>query len=132
MKFCRSRIDQGKAGWGKMIGGLALVTLQHNVMICQYTQVTLPEKVDLLVSEPFGYMLYNERMLETYLHAKKWLKPGGEFTAVRIMTLKFAGTWSCVARLPLTEELGQTNFVCVTKSFSLSKETSWPCQTVNH
>lgn len=24
-----------------------------------------------------GYMLYNERMLETYLHAKKWLKPGG-------------------------------------------------------
>lgn len=26
-----------------------------------------------------GYMLFNERMLETYLHAKKWLKPGGEF-----------------------------------------------------
>lgn len=25
-----------------------------------------------------GYMLYNERMLETYLHAKKWLKPGGK------------------------------------------------------
>lgn len=23
-------------------------------------------------------MLYNERMLETYLHAKKWLKPGGK------------------------------------------------------
>jgi histone-arginine methyltransferase CARM1 len=25
-----------------------------------------------------GYMLYNERMLETYLHAKKWLKPNGK------------------------------------------------------
>ena len=25
-----------------------------------------------------GYMLYNERMLETFLHAKKWLKPGGK------------------------------------------------------
>ena len=25
-----------------------------------------------------GYMLYNERMVETYLHAKKWLKPGGK------------------------------------------------------
>ena len=24
-----------------------------------------------------GYMLYNERMLETYLHAKKWLRPSG-------------------------------------------------------
>jgi histone-arginine methyltransferase CARM1 len=25
-----------------------------------------------------GYMLYNERMLETYLHAKKFLKPNGK------------------------------------------------------
>ncbi|XP_074611118.1 histone-arginine methyltransferase CARMER-like isoform X2 [Acropora palmata] len=25
-----------------------------------------------------GYMLYNERMLESYLHAKKWLKPNGK------------------------------------------------------
>lgn len=25
-----------------------------------------------------GYMLYNERMIETYLHAKKWLKPEGK------------------------------------------------------
>ena len=34
-------------------------------------------KVDIIVSEPMGYMLYNERMLESYLHAKKFLKPGG-------------------------------------------------------
>ena len=31
----------------------------------------------MIISEPMGYMLFNERMLETYLHAKKWLKPGG-------------------------------------------------------
>ena len=37
----------------------------------------MPEKVDMIISEPMGYMLFNERMLETYLHAKKWLKPGG-------------------------------------------------------
>ncbi|GLH16419.1 Histone-arginine methyltransferase CARMER [Gryllus bimaculatus] len=37
-------------------------------------EITLPEKVDVIISEPMGYMLYNERMLETYLHAKKWLK----------------------------------------------------------
>ena len=32
----------------------------------------------MIISEPMGYMLFNERMLETYLHAKKWLKPGGK------------------------------------------------------
>ena len=40
-------------------------------------QVTVPEKVDTIISEPLGYMLFNERTLETYLHAKKWLKEGG-------------------------------------------------------
>lgn len=39
-------------------------------------EIDLPEHVDCIVSEPMGYMLYNERMLETYLHAKKWLSPG--------------------------------------------------------
>lgn len=41
-------------------------------------EIELPEKVDIIISEPMGYMLYNERMLETYLHAKKWLKPNGK------------------------------------------------------
>lgn len=41
-------------------------------------EIDLPEMVDVIISEPMGYMLYNERMLETYLHAKKWLKPGGK------------------------------------------------------
>ena len=41
-------------------------------------EIDLPEKVDMIISEPMGYMLYNERMLETYLHGKKWLKPGGK------------------------------------------------------
>lgn len=40
-------------------------------------EISLPEQVDIIISEPMGYMLYNERMLETYLHAKKWLKPNG-------------------------------------------------------
>lgn len=41
-------------------------------------EIELPQKVDIIISEPMGYMLYNERMLETFLHAKKWLKEGGE------------------------------------------------------
>lgn len=34
-------------------------------------EITLPEQVDVIISEPMGYMLYNERMLESYIHAKK-------------------------------------------------------------
>ncbi|XP_025110690.1 histone-arginine methyltransferase CARMER-like isoform X1 [Pomacea canaliculata] len=41
-------------------------------------EVDIPEQVDTIISEPMGYMLFNERMLESYLHAKKWLKPGGK------------------------------------------------------
>lgn len=41
-------------------------------------EIELPEQVDVIISEPMGYMLYNERMLETYLHAKKWLKRDGK------------------------------------------------------
>lgn len=40
-------------------------------------EVSCPEKVDVIISEPIGYMLLNERMLESYLHSKKWLKPKG-------------------------------------------------------
>ncbi|XP_059149432.1 histone-arginine methyltransferase CARMER-like isoform X1 [Physella acuta] len=40
-------------------------------------EVDVPEEVDTIISEPMGYMLFNERMLESYLHAKKWLKQEG-------------------------------------------------------
>ncbi|KAF0992196.1 hypothetical protein HZS_3120 [Henneguya salminicola] len=33
--------------------------------------------IDMIISEPMGYMLFNERMLETYVHARKFLAPGG-------------------------------------------------------
>lgn len=36
--------------------------------------IDLPEPIDIIISEPMGYMLINERMLETYLHAKKWFR----------------------------------------------------------
>lgn len=35
-------------------------------------------QIDILVSEPIGTLLVNERMLETYIIARdKFLKPGG-------------------------------------------------------
>lgn len=46
-------------------------------------EIDIPEKVDIIISEPMGYMLFNERMLETFLHAKKWLKPGGKMFPTR-------------------------------------------------
>ena len=42
------------------------------------------EQVDVLVSEPMGTLLVNERMLETYLYARdRFLKPGGLMFPVR-------------------------------------------------
>ncbi|XP_052246669.1 histone-arginine methyltransferase CARMER-like isoform X2 [Dreissena polymorpha] len=51
--------------------------LQDKIVVIpgKVEEVTLPEKVDTIISEPMGYMLFNERMLESFLHAKKWLKP---------------------------------------------------------
>ncbi|KAF0301386.1 Histone-arginine methyltransferase CARMER [Amphibalanus amphitrite] len=59
---------------------VAANNLQHVIQVVagKIEEINLAEKVDMIISEPMGYMLYNERMLETYLHAKKWLKPGGK------------------------------------------------------
>ena len=48
--------------------------------------------VDVIISEPMGYMLYNERMLESYLHAKKWLKPDGMYKLCITLSLCFPHT----------------------------------------
>ena len=41
-------------------------------------EVTLPEKVDVIISEPIGFLLVHERMLESYVIARdRFLKPGG-------------------------------------------------------
>lgn len=37
-------------------------------------EIDIPELIDVLISEPMGYMLFNERMLESYVHARKWLR----------------------------------------------------------
>ena len=43
------------------------------------------EKVDVLISEPMGTLLVNERMLETYLYARDhFLKPGGRMFPVSL------------------------------------------------
>lgn len=46
-------------------------------------EIRLPEKVDVLVSEPMGTLLLNERMVESYVYARDaFLKPGGRMYPV--------------------------------------------------
>ena len=41
-------------------------------------EVEVPEKVDVIISEPIGFLLVHERMLESYIVARdRFLKPGG-------------------------------------------------------
>ena len=40
-------------------------------------EINLPEQVDIIISEPIGFLLVHERMLETYAVAReRFLKPG--------------------------------------------------------
>jgi hypothetical protein len=46
-------------------------------------EIRLPEQVDVLVSEPMGTLLLNERMVESYVYARDaFLKPGGRMYPV--------------------------------------------------
>ncbi|NXL33451.1 CARM1 methyltransferase, partial [Glaucidium brasilianum] len=47
------------------------------ILFGKIEEISLPESVDVVISEPMGYMLLNERMLESYLYSKKWLKSNG-------------------------------------------------------
>lgn len=53
------------------------------VLAGKIEEVSCPEQVDVIISEPIGYMLLNERMLESYLHSRKWLKPKGQLSSNR-------------------------------------------------
>lgn len=40
--------------------------------------VGCPDMVDVIVSEPMGYMLLSGKLMASFLCARKWLKPHGE------------------------------------------------------
>lgn len=41
---------------------------------CAVEEMELPEKVDIIISEPIGFLLVHERMLETYVLAReRWV-----------------------------------------------------------
>lgn len=57
------------------------------VILGKVEEVELPEKVDVIISEPMGFFLVHERMLESYITARnRFLKPEGKmFPAIGVM-----------------------------------------------
>ncbi|XP_022722938.1 probable histone-arginine methyltransferase 1.4 [Durio zibethinus] len=63
----------------KLIAGNPTLGQRITVIKGKVEEVELPEKVDILISEPMGTLLVNERMLESYIIARdRFLVPNGK------------------------------------------------------
>ncbi|KZV25602.1 putative histone-arginine methyltransferase 1.4, partial [Dorcoceras hygrometricum] len=63
----------------KLIAGNPLLSQKITVVKGKVEEVELPEKADILISEPMGTLLINERMLESYIIARdRFLVPNGK------------------------------------------------------
>lgn len=63
----------------KLIAGNPALGQRITVIKGKIEEVELPEKADILISEPMGTLLVNERMLETYVIARdRFLGPNGK------------------------------------------------------
>ncbi|CAH9086025.1 unnamed protein product [Cuscuta epithymum] len=63
----------------KLIAGNPLLAERITVIKGKVEDVELPEKADILISEPMGTLLVNERMLESYVIARdRFLGPNGK------------------------------------------------------
>ena len=49
-------------------------------------EVDVPEKVDVIISEPMGFLLVHERMLEVRPRARAWLARGSPVLLTRAST----------------------------------------------
>ncbi|GLU08379.1 hypothetical protein SLE2022_252970 [Rubroshorea leprosula] len=63
----------------KLISGNPALAERITVIKGKIEEVELPEKADILISEPMGTLLVNERMLESYVIARdRFLVPNGK------------------------------------------------------
>ncbi|KAK1417858.1 hypothetical protein QVD17_26992 [Tagetes erecta] len=63
----------------KLIAGNPILGKRITVIKGKVEDVELPEKADILISEPMGTLLVNERMLESYVIARdRFLVPNGK------------------------------------------------------
>ncbi|KAG9444564.1 hypothetical protein H6P81_015904 [Aristolochia fimbriata] len=63
----------------RLIAGNPLLAQKITIVKGKVEEVELPEKADILISEPMGTLLVNERMLESYVIARdRFLVPNGK------------------------------------------------------
>ncbi|KAF2549496.1 hypothetical protein F2Q70_00023848 [Brassica cretica] len=77
----------------KLIAGNPLFADRITVIKGKVEDIELPEKADVLISEPMGTLLINERMLESYVIARdRFMSPNGKMfpTAGRIHMAPFS------------------------------------------
>ncbi|XP_057467549.1 probable histone-arginine methyltransferase 1.3 isoform X2 [Actinidia eriantha] len=85
----------------KLIAGNPSLGQRITVVKGKIEEVELPEKADILISEPMGILLVNERMLETYVIARdRFLLPNGKMfpTIGRIHMAPFSDEYLYVER----------------------------------
>ena len=68
---------------------------QIRVLEGEVEEVSAPEMVDVIVSEPMGYMLLNDRLMERFLQARKWLKPNGRSKSFSDAEVSKKTIWIC-------------------------------------
>ncbi len=67
-----------------VMGGLSSSTAAAKIASGKKEKSKIHEKVDVIISEPMGFMLVHERMLESFVLARqKFLKPGGRMFPTR-------------------------------------------------
>jgi histone-arginine methyltransferase CARM1 len=105
-------------------------------------EVVLPEgeKVDLIISEPMGFMLIHERMLESYIIARQmFLKPGGRMfpTTGTIFAAPFtdASEWPRSCHSDRCERACAgfscaSAGICLTEPRAVSSAHAWPTLVV--
>src|SRR3954470_6397837 len=73
----------------------------------------LPEKVDVIISEPWGFFLFHERMVEAFVLARdRFLKPGGRLFpgTARVFLAPFSDQELYSARTSALSFWSQANF----------------------
>jgi len=96
-----------------------------DVIQATLSDLTLPEQVDIIISEPWGFFLFHERMVETFLRARdRFLRPGGAlFPATgRVWLAPFSDRELYTSRLARLSFWRRTDFLGV--DFSSLAETA--------
>ncbi|KAJ1456383.1 S-adenosyl-L-methionine-dependent methyltransferase [Pelagophyceae sp. CCMP2097] len=83
-----------EAAWAALDENVRLHVLKGRV-----EDVVIPEHVDVIISEPLGFLLVHERMLEAYIAARdRFLRPGGRMmpsnATIKVVPVTDAPLWN--------------------------------------